>query len=186
MIIYIHGFGSSGLGSKITKLREYYEQKGIALIAPSLSYVPELAINTLEQLIKNCKNPKLIGSSLGGFYAIYLANKYNLKAVLINPAVKATKTLHKYIKQEEMATNYYDLSKFEFNINHLNMLKKYAIKKPNAKFLMMLQKGDEVLNYQDAINYLPDAKLILEDGGNHSFDGIERHFREIDNFFKLN
>ncbi len=182
MIIYIHGFGSSGRGSKITKFREYYNKKGIKLIAPSLSYVPELAIDTLEQLIKNCENPKLIGSSLGGFYAIYLANKYNLKAVLINPAVKATKTLLKYVEQGEMATNYYDLSRFEFNLKHLNMLKEYVVDNPNAKYLLILQKGDEVLNYQDALNLLPNAELILEDGGNHSFEGIERYFKEIDKF----
>jgi len=185
MIIYIHGFGSSGQGGKAQKFREYYKKKGVDFIAPSLSYVPELAISTLEELINNCSNPKLMGSSLGGFYAIYLADKYNLKAVLINPAIKATSTLQRYVKEEKLSTNYYDLSQFEFNQRHLNMLKNYVVENPKGEYLLMLQKGDEVLDYKDALNYLSSAKKIVEEGGSHTFDGIERYYKEIDKFLGL-
>ena len=51
MIIYIHGFGGSGEGSKAKAFREYYKKEGF--IAPSLSYVPQLAIKTLEELIES-------------------------------------------------------------------------------------------------------------------------------------
>ena len=96
MIIYIHGFGSSGHGGKASLFREYFEDE---VIAPSLSYVPNLAIDTLEQLIEMLlekgETVGLVGSSLGGYYSIYLANKYDLKAVLINPAIYPYKTLDK-------------------------------------------------------------------------------------------
>jgi len=183
MIIYIHGFGSSGMGGKAQIFREHFRKKGIDFIAPSLSYVPELAVGTLEELINSCSNPKLMGSSLGGFYSIYLANKYNLKAILINPAIKATKTLQRYVKDGKMALNYYDLSKFEWNERHMEMLKNYRVTNPkNGEFLLMLQKGDEVLDYKDALNALKGAKLIIEEGGSHAFEGIERYTPQIEEF----
>ncbi|MCG3720375.1 esterase, partial [Aliarcobacter butzleri] len=86
MIIYIHGFASCGFGSKAQKFKEYFEEE---IITISLPTIPNLAIDTLEQIIEfslnKDENVYLIGSSLGGFYSLYLANKYDLKAVLINP-----------------------------------------------------------------------------------------------------
>ncbi len=185
MLIYIHGFGSSGVGGKAQIFRDYFNSKGADYIAPSLSYVPELAISTLEELIKSCPKPRLIGSSLGGFYAIYLASKYNLKAVLINPAVLAPTTLKRHLEAKPFATNYYDLSSFEWSDNHLNMLEKLVIKEPKGEFLLMLQKGDDILNYKDALNLLPNAKVILEEGGSHRFENIEQHIKTIEEFLSV-
>ena len=75
MILFIHGFSSHGYGSKAKALRAFSIQKGEPFFAPSLSYVPELAMQTLEELLLVCDDVKLIGSSLGGYYAIYLAEK---------------------------------------------------------------------------------------------------------------
>lgn len=178
MIIYIHGFGSSGVGGKATILKEHFKDK---IILPSLSYVPFLAIHTLEQLIEILLNKGekvgLVGSSLGGYYSIYLANKYDLKAVLINPAVTPYKTLEKI----GMATNYFDLSSFEVTQEHMQALKTYEVQKINNEknFTVLLQKGDELLNYEDAIHKMPNANFKIEEGGNHSFNGIERYFDEI-------
>lgn len=183
MIIYIHGFGSSGFGGKASILRQRYKEE---IILPSLSYVPTLAIDTLEQLIKLLikKEEKvfLLGSSLGGFYSIYLANKYNLKAVLINPAIYPYKTLEKV----GMATNYYDLSTFESTNLHLDTLKEFEVKtiKNQKNFLLLLQTGDEVLDYKQALEKLPNAKAIVQEGGNHSFENFEELLEEIDSFFK--
>ena len=76
MVIYIHGFGGSGLGNKAQIFRQYCKENQIDFLAPSLSYVPQLAIQTLEEIIEYhlIKKEKvyLIGSSLGGFYSLYL------------------------------------------------------------------------------------------------------------------
>ncbi len=183
MIIYIHGFGSSGLGGKSTQFREYFRDKNIPFIAPSLSYVPELAIATLEELIDSYDEVSLIGSSLGGFYSMYLSEKYGLKAVLINPAMNSSKTLKRLITPERLAYNYYDESHFEWKLSHVEMLKRYHVQEVvDANYFLLLQKGDDVLNYQEALDKLPKAKTVLEEGGTHPFDGIERHFSEIEAF----
>ncbi len=184
MILYIHGFGSSGFGGKATLFKEYFNDD---IIMPSLSYVPALAIHTLEQLIvmlqKQGEKVSLVGSSLGGFYAIYLANKYNLKAVLINPAIVPYKTLDKI----GMATNYFDLSSFEVTHEHMQALKVLDVHgiENQKNFLLLLQQGDELLDYKQAVEKLPQANRIIEEGGNHTFEGIERHFVFIEEFFRV-
>jgi len=184
MILYIHGFGSSSQGMKSKQFREYFKKKGEGFISPSLSYVPELAISTLEDIIENCGvDVKLMGSSLGGFYALYLSQKYNLKAVLINPAVNADVTLKRAIGH---GINYYDNSSYEWNAYHVKSLETYKTISANQKNIMLLlQKGDDVLDYKEALDLLPDASLHVEEGGSHNFDGIERYYEEIREFFKL-
>ncbi len=182
MIIYIHGFSSHGYGGKAKMLRAYFSDKKESFIAPSLSYVPELAIQTLEELVTTCDDIKLIGSSLGGYYAMYLAEKYDLKAVLINPAMHSAKTLSRMLGQ---APNFYDGSLFEWKTSHLEMLKKYETEvSDQSKIMLMVQKGDDVLDYREAVEKLADAKQIVEEGGDHGFVGADRYFDEIKSFLK--
>ena len=182
MILYIHGFGSCGEGGKASLFRGYFASQGIPFIAPSLSYVPALAMATLEELIASYDEVTLIGSSLGGYYTLYLAEKYGLKAVLINPAVASAKTLKRAVDLEGKAKNYYDDSYFEWNHGHLEMLASFETTHNSATYLLLLQKGDDVLDYQDALDKLPHARLILEEEGSHSFDGIVRYFEMIREF----
>ena len=187
MTIYIHGFGSSGRGGKAMLFRQYYQSISEPFIAPSLSYVPELAISTLEELIGSYDSVNLIGSSLGGYYAICLAEKYQLKAALINPAVQSSKTLKQAVDLTGLALNYYDGSHFGWQESHLEMLKSYAVENIVSKrYLLMLQKGDEVLDYREAVAKIPHATLILEEGGTHTFEGIEQHFSTIRDFLTGN
>ena len=168
MVIYIHGFSGSGEGVKARAFREYFKSEGDTFIAPSLSYIPDLAI---------------IGSSLGGYYTIYLANKYNLKAVLINPSIHPYITLKKVLGD---APSFYDESSFTWMESHIKMLKKYETKvQSQTNFMLLVQKGDEILEYKEALDKLPDANIVLEDGGSHSFDGIAKHFYRIRSFFGL-
>ena len=184
MIIYIHGFGGSGEGSKAKVFRKYFKSIGEDFIAPSLSYVPELAIKTLEELIESYhKDVYLIGSSLGGYYTMYLAQKYNLKAVLINPSIKPANTLERVLGE---APNFYDESSFTWNEKHLEMLEVHKTEVAYQRnFKLLLQKGDELLDYNEALNHLPKAFRTVEEGGSHSFDGIERYFESIRAFFAV-
>lgn len=85
MILYLHGFGSCANSNKTKILKSHF----LDFYAPGLPENPKETISKIESLI----NPKtmLIGSSLGGYYAIYFAVKYNLKAVLINPSLNHIK-----------------------------------------------------------------------------------------------
>jgi len=183
MIIYIHGFASSGQGHKARLFREYYKNKNEKFMAPSLSYIPELAIQTLEEIIENSQEKiSLMGSSLGGYYATYLAQKYDLKAVLINPSCYPYITLQKTLGYMQ---SFYDGSSFEWRESHLEMLKKYEVHElKQDNFMLLLQKGDETLDYKEAAKKFSEVTLVIEEGGSHSFDDIERYFEQTEEFLQ--
>lgn len=184
MIIYIHGFGSSGISSKATILKENLKEFD-DLIAPSLSYVPNLAIDTLNQIIfsyKKYEDVYLVGTSLGGYYATYLSEYFNIPAVLINPAVNPTKTLRKLTLLG--GVNHYDKSRFTWSLDYLEQLKQFDIKNVSYKnYMLLLQKGDKVLDYKEAVEKFRDSKIIIEDGGTHRFENIENHIESMIDFF---
>ncbi|HIP21148.1 MAG TPA: esterase [Sulfurimonas sp.] len=184
MIIYIHGFASSGQGTKAKLFREYFKNQGVAFIAPSLSNVPALALDTLKQLIESYiklgESVSLMGSSLGGFYSIYLSQMYNLKAVLINPSIFPYDTLSRI---PSPMTNFYDGASFEWKEQHYEALREYEVAEVNTKnFMLLLQTGDESLDYNHAAKKFVHATLDIEEGGNHSYEGIERHFKSVATF----
>ena len=186
MVIYIHGFSSHGYGGKASAFRTYFKKKKIPFIAPSLSHIPDLTVQTLEELVKSCtahETVGLIGSSLGGYYALYLAQKYHLKTVLINPAVRPFLTLQRALGN---APHFYDGSHFEWKESHLEMLKKYETQstRNNENTLLLLQTGDDVLDYREALSKVQGSKQIIEEGGSHGFDGIERYFETVDDFLR--
>lgn len=184
MIIYIHGFGGSGEGSKARAFREHFRAKGVGFIAPTLSYNPELAIKTLDELIDSYKEDIfLIGSSLGGFYTLYLSQKKCVKkAVLINPSITPWSTLQRAVGY---APNFYDESCYKWCETHLETLKNYETKElDREKIFLLVQKGDELLNPEDALAKLHGCKMLVEEGGNHGFEGVERYFEEIEKFFE--
>ncbi len=184
MVLYIHGFASSGEGTKARIFREHYRKEGVPFMAPSLSFIPELAVGTLEEIVRNCKDVALIGSSLGGYYAIFLAKKYGLKAVLINPSITPQQTLKKVIG--EVNCFYDGQSRFCWDEKHIEMLEEFKVNYPPVERLLLLaQKGDETLDYRVAQEYLEGAQMLIEEGGSHSFDGIARHFGTIDGFLGI-
>jgi len=185
MIIYIHGFGGSSKGSKAEVFRKYFKSVDEDFIAPSLPYNPKLAIETLKELIKSYKNEVyLIGSSLGGYYASHLSDMYEVKkVVLINPATKPYETLKRVLGY---APNFYDNTTFSWEDKHIKILEELKNDKfDNSKFMVLLQKGDELLDYKDALKKYNSSKVIVEDGGNHSFENIQNHFEGIREFFAI-
>ncbi|CAG0908346.1 unnamed protein product [Cyprideis torosa] len=184
LIIYIHGFGSSGEGGKASQLRSYCAQAGIPFIAPSLSYVPELAIKTLQEMIQSYAGKVgLIGSSLGGFYAACLSQQFQLKAVLVNPAVNPEITLQNVLGA---APNYYDGSSFSWQQLHVDMLRKLQVEHTSpADLWLLLQTGDEVLDYREATQRYPQSPKVIEEGGDHSFMNFERFIPRIIEFLAV-
>ncbi len=181
--IYIHGFGGSGLGRKAGAFRERYKLLNKPFIAPSLSPIPDLAVSTLEELIDSYNGKvSLIGSSLGGYYALYLSDKYNLKAVLLNPAVNPVDTVSSILKENP---RYYEQYGFILKQEHIDMLEKYKTELKEPKnILTLLQTGDELLDYKEAQTLLKETNLIIEQGGSHFFDDLEKQYITIEGFLE--
>lgn len=179
MILYIHGFASSSKSNKVNMLREKFEN----VEAFDLSPEPNKAILKLEEYIEqnNTEKITLIGSSLGGYYAMYLSAKYDLNVILINPSTQPWKTLERYKNKEVI--NYSTNKTFNFKSEYLQQLKELKIINiKQSKVLLLLQTGDETLDYKEAMKYLPEAKTILESGGSHQFDDFDNYFEMINKF----
>ena len=171
MIIYLHGFRSSPASVKAGILKRHMEAGGLAAFfdCPQLPHQPAAAISLIEKRIRASRTPvTLAGSSLGGYYATWLAEQYNLKAVLINPAVVAATSLRDYVGRQE---NLYTGQAFEFTEAHIGELEAIevpAITRP-ARYLLMVETGDESLDYRHAVAKYEGARQIVHRGGDHSF-----------------
>ena len=100
MIIYVHGFRSSGESSKADVLSQHFSESAVK--RPDLPASPREAIKLLEELIEGrAESTLLVGSSLGGFYSLYLAAKYPLTAVLLNPSLAPWRTLADSVGRHE-------------------------------------------------------------------------------------
>jgi len=185
MIIYIHGFNSSASSYKAQLLLKTMKQLGLEkdIIIPSLSSVPSYAMAELQSLVQEhiSDNLSFIGSSLGGYYATWLADRYDRPAVLINPAIKPYELLQDYLGPN---INHYTGESYELTFEHIQQLKQLDIEyitKPH-RYLVMLQTGDDVLDYSQAFVKFAGSRMVVEEGGDHSFSGLENHLSAILNF----
>jgi len=191
-ILYIHGFNSSPLSIKAEQTRRYLAEHfpDVGYYCPQLATTPAEAINQLEQVIEQEPHSAwyLIGSSLGGYFSNYLAEKFNCLAVLVNPAIKPYELLHDYIGEQ---VNPYTDEVYQVTEEHIGQLKLIEQTEPSIdcqqknNYLVMVQTGDEVLNYQQAVEKYQHCRLIVQEGGDHSFINFNQCLPVISDFFQL-
>lgn len=182
MIVYIHGFGSCGWGEKSLTLRRYF---GIdQMLAPDLPFHPEQAVAHLRDLIARHPVSALIGSSLGGFYATWLNAAQALPTVLINPVVRPQELLRAYLGPQR---RWCDGSPFLVDDHYLQALLRLQRDRPGADepYLVMLQQGDEVLDYRQAASFYRGKDIVQLPGGSHRFENLDHHLPEIANWLSL-
>lgn len=185
-ILYLHGFCSSPASWKARLLAEELSSRGLGhrLFCPFLSHVPDEAIGQAEAIVEGHAGPLAVaGSSLGGFYATWLAEKYDLPAALVNPAVTAPVSLEKYLGTQ---TNLHTGESFEFTIEHLARLR--ALQVPAitpSRYLLMVETGDEVLDYREAVARYAGCRQIVLPGGDHSFTRFPEYLAQLIEFCGL-
>jgi uncharacterized protein len=164
------------------------QQPSIDFQCPSLTPYPKDTAATLEGLVEcaiaDGESVYLVGSSLGGFWATYLVEKYQLPAVLVNPAVNIDVLMSNFIDVE--LKNHYSQERYRLSSEDLQHLVHYyrpVIQYPE-QYWLLVQQGDEVLDYRLAVDKYAGAKQTIEANGNHSFEHFERYFPAIMDFFK--
>jgi uncharacterized protein len=169
LILYLHGFCSSPASLKSRQLDEYMSGRGLGdrFICPSLSPVPDAAAATASRLIEGADGPvTLVGSSLGGHYANYLAEKYGLKAVLINPAAVHCLDAGKFIGEH---ANFHTGERFTFTAAHAAQLAAQVSKPTPSRYWLLSEMGDEVLDWRQATGFYVGCRQTVLPGGDHSF-----------------
>ena len=176
-IIYLHGFKSSALSIKGQQLKQYFsDHPTVNVHLPDLNQPPLMVIESVSALIESMDDVVLIGSSLGGFYATQLVAKYGVPAVLINPAMRPWQLFRALFGQELMPFKVTeDWSLDDAQLDHLAQMAVPFVQDAN-KILVLLQQGDEVLDYREAQRYYSQREhcsvMITECHGNHAMDNF--------------
>lgn len=187
-VVYLHGFLSSPKSAKAQLAERWLAQHRPQwqYLCPELSSYPKTARSQIRDLADRLADDAtlLIGSSLGGFWATYWAEQLGVEAVvLVNPAV-APHTRFKHFIGQALPSFYGDevVTLQPADLDVLCECDQEEIKEP-SKYRVMLQTGDETLDYRDAERRYRSTDLLIEQGGNHSFEKFDRHLERIASFF---
>lgn len=185
MIIYLHGFCSSPAAWKARLLAEEMGKRGLSdkFACPQLPTVPDEAVALVGELIARAESPvTLIGSSLGGHYANYLAEKHDLNAVLINPAAVGAMDLGLFVGNH---VNFHTGEAFSFTEAHAEQLRAQVTLPTARRYWMLLESGDELLDYRLALNFYDGCRQTVLEGGDHSFTRFPDFMPQIIEFAGL-
>lgn len=185
-LLYIHGFNSSPQSSKAVATAAWLSlhRPEILFACPFLSPFPRGAMAALEDQIGNLSGDiYLVGSSMGGFYATWLAEKYPCRAVLINPAVAPWLGADHLLGEQ---INYHTGERCRFERTHLEQLRDFEVPQLSRPedLWVLVQTGDEVLDYRQAVDRYRACHLTVEAGGDHGFQNYERFLPAIMAFFE--
>ncbi len=184
MIIYLHGFRSSPHSYKVRLLAERMQELGRSaeFFCPQLPASPKESVQlVLDYLNANrirSDQVTLIGSSLGGFYATWLAQKLACRAVLLNPAVKPAHDLEKYVG---VTTDYHTNEPFEFKREYIAEMQELLvahITQPERYFLIAAT-GDEVLDWREMVAHYPNARQRVIEGSDHGLSDFPAYMDEV-------
>ena len=188
MLVYLHGFNSSPASHKAQVLRTYMEGRGLGsrYACPALPDTPGEAVRTIEQAIagRDPRTVTFIGSSLGGYYATYFVEKLGCRAVLINPAITPHIGLEAYLGTQK---NLHTGVPYELTRTHLAGWRDLMVERIEPeRYLLLLETGDEVLDWREAARKYEGARAAIRDGGDHSLQSFPEHIVRILAFAGMN
>lgn len=182
MILYLHGFRSSPRSFKARVVGERMKELGRSdeLICPHLPASPKAAMALALTLVQRhpAAGLSIIGSSLGGFYATWLAERLGCRAALLNPAV------HPFVELDDhvgVTTEYHSDAPFEFKREYIGELSELAvacITRPERYFLLAAS-ADEVLDYRDMVRYYAGARQHVIEGSDHAISQFPDYVDEV-------
>jgi predicted esterase YcpF (UPF0227 family) len=181
MIVYLHGFNSSPHSHKAQVLARYLQAHGLGAhyACPQLPPLASEAVARAEALLGGARGREVcfVGSSLGGFYATHLAEKHDARAVLVNPAIEPHLGLRDYLGPQK---NLHTGEPYELTQAHLDdWARLYRPTLTPSRYLLIVETGDEVLDYRKAIRRYAGASHIVVAGGDHSLRSFRRHLQRI-------
>ncbi len=174
-IVYLHGFRSSPASAKAQHLQRVVDAMPAAnrpaLHVPTLTDRPAVAIANVADWVTQHADPAnltFIGSSLGGYYATHLAERFGARAALINPTTRPYDDLAEW---RGVQTNLYTGEAFEVTDAHFAELRALAVPRITRpeRYFLLVETGDEVLDYRLAVAFYGGAWQYVRGGGDHSF-----------------
>lgn len=188
-LIYLHGFRSAPASQKARELDAWLTETGYqgCWSIPQLATTPDDVEAQLTELIESRSGAGLglIGSSLGGFFAMVMAARYGLPAVLINPAAYPYRLMQASLGEH---TNLYTGERFEVTEEHVHQLEAMdpdRLSHPE-RLMVLLETGDETLDYRQAAERFSDSRLVVHEGGNHRYTRFREELPMMIDFLRRN
>ena len=194
-LVYLHGFRSSPQSSKARQMAAWMQAQHpqVQWWCPQLPASPAQAAQLIAQGTRDWPSATMgiMGSSLGGFYATWLAQQRSSagqagpRTALINPAVQPEHSLARHLGEH---SSWHDpQTRFVFTHAHLGELRDLQagpLQVPQ-QFLAIIAKGDEVLDWREMLARYQAAPHVLLEGGDHALTEFEPHWPRIQQFFGL-
>jgi uncharacterized protein len=181
-ILYLHGFRSSPQSMKARLMAAHFATTEHRFICPQLPANPAAAIELASGFIEDRGDPQndwaLIGSSLGGFYATFLAEKCGSRAALLNPAVFPADDLAGYVGE---LTMYHSNDSFEWKAEYLHELESLRVAQitKRERYFLLAATGDEVLDWKMMRDHYAGAEQVIIQGSDHAISEFERYVTRV-------
>lgn len=182
MIVYLHGFRSSPASRKATMLREAMARRGrfADYVCPALPASPAQAIELVQHIVAGGAPERLalIGSSLGGYYATWMAERLDCRAVLLNPAIRPQDDLARHLGVQPV---YFSDAQIEFRREYLAELEALdtpVITRPERYFLVAAT-GDAVIDYRSMVRKYEGARQHVITGSDHELSDFAQYLDEV-------
>ena len=188
-VLYLHGFRSSPQSTKARQVAAVMATQfaHITWWCPQLPPSPEAAAALIAEGTAPwpANRMAVMGSSLGGFYATWLATQRSCKAVLLNPAIDPARDLAKYIGEH---TAWHDpAERFHFApefVDELRALEVGVMPHPERVWAL-IAKGDEVLDWREMTARYPGSHQVVMEGGDHALSNFETYLPQVLEFLDL-
>ena len=179
-LIYLHGFRSSPASFKARLIDERMQAlgRGADFVCPQLPASPAEAVALVSERLLPQPHDTLVGSSLGGYYATWLAERHGCRAVLLNPAIEPARDLRGHVGPQKM---FHSDAPFVFEpryLGELAALEVGAITFPE-RYLLVAAKGDELLDWREMVGRYPAARRIVLEGSDHGLSDFAELLDEV-------
>ena len=188
-LLYLHGFRSSPQSAKARQTAAFVAQHhpAVTFWCPQLPPSPREAMERVAQGIAGWPGAAMavVGSSLGGFYASWVAQRKGCASVLINPAVHPARDLARYIGEQ---TAWHDpAERFFFRPEFIEELRALDVSGQPAAGpeLALIAQGDEVLDWREMAARYPQARQVVQAGGDHALSNFANYLPQVAAFLEL-
>jgi len=182
-LIYLHGFRSSPQSFKAQRLAHAMAQarRAADFICPALPASPAAAMRLILEQVQPNEHDVVVGSSLGGYYARYLAEQCGSRTVLLNPSVRPAESLARHLGR---GTLFHSDQPFEFLADHLQELSAFEVPQVSRpdRCLLIAATGDELLDWREMVQAWAGAQTLVIEGSDHALSDFDRHIHRVLSF----
>ena len=180
-VMYLHGFRSSPDSKKGRILRQAFSSR-LGFSAPDLNVGPQEAQQIMLEAARGIDPNELclVGSSLGGFYATWLAETLGCRAVLLNPATQPWDVINDYLGVQTINNSTRTIEvkpEFADQARALDVL----VTNPSRN-LVFLSTSDEVLDWRLAQMKYAACREVILPGNTHEIERFEECLPAIEQF----